>query len=315
MIRRRPPAPQSDDEAVGLSGWLYADLILGLAVVFLALVVFVPRDTGDSTADQTPPTTTVDLAPTVASLEDRVESLTAEKAKLLEQITHLEEQAQSLDSDNENFLNRIAELEEQAESLDSEIEKLLDHIAELEDQTEIADLREQTDSLQTEIADLEKQANSLQVERTIKAIELARLGETNDALQEQLHDAELRASRGVEQNFYCFRIEDAGRPDKKDLAQQVYERLEGMDLEDREAGIVLTFGVGFTTDIGIPLAESFNEDVLSHDLLTPVLGGAVLRAFWNGVPDTSRGKPEGSVEVDLYLWQEEDQSQASGTRC
>jgi hypothetical protein len=156
---------------------------------------------------------------------------------------------------------------------------------------------------------------SLQVERAIKAIELAKLGETNDALQEQLQDAELRASRGVEQNFYCFRIEDAGRPDKKDLAQQVYERLEGMDLEDREAGIVLTFGVGFTTDIGIPLAESFNEDVLSHDLLTPVLGGAVLRAFWNGVPDTSRGKPEGSVEVDLYLWQEEDQSQASGTRC
>ena len=124
MIRRRPPAPQSDDETVGLSGWLYADLILGLAVVFLALVIFVPRGTSDSTTDQTPPTTTVDLAPTVALLEDRVESLTAEKAKLLGQIAHLEEQAQSLDSDNENFLNRIAELE---------------------DQTEIADLREQTD--------------------------------------------------------------------------------------------------------------------------------------------------------------------------
>jgi hypothetical protein len=294
MIRRRPPAPQSDDEAVGLSGWLYADLILGLAVVFLALVIFVPRGTSDSTTDQTPPTTTVDLAPTVALLEDRVESLTAEKAKLLGQIAHLEEQAQSLDSDNENFLNRIAELE---------------------DQTEIADLREQTNSLQTEIADLEEQANSLQAKRAIIEVELARLGKTNDTLQEQLQDAELRASRGVEQNFYCFRVEDAGRSDKKDLAQQVYERLEGMGLEDREAGIVLTFGVGITTDIGIPLADSFNEDVLSHDLLTPVLGGAVLRAFWNGPPDTSRGKPEGSVVVELYLWQEEDQPQASGTRC
>ena len=105
MIRRRPPAPQSDDEAVGLSGWLYAELMLGLAVVFLALVVFVPRVTGDSTADQTPPTTTVDLAPTVASLEDRVESLTAEKAKLLEQIVELEEQAQSMDSDNDSSIS------------------------------------------------------------------------------------------------------------------------------------------------------------------------------------------------------------------
>ena len=301
MIRRRPPAPQSDDEAVGLSGWLYADLILGLAVIFLALVVFVPRVTGDSTADQTPPTTTVDLAPTVASLEDRVESLTAEKAKLLEQIAQLEEQAESLDSDNENFLNRIAELEEQAESLDSEIEKLLDQIAELEDQTEIADL--------------EEQANSLQAEQTIIEIELARLGNTNDGLQEQLQDAELRASRGVEQNFYCFRIEDAGRLDKKDLAQQVQERLEGMDLQDREAGIVLTFGVGVTTNIGIPLAESFNEDVLSHDLLTPVLGGAVLRHFWNGKPDAPNGKPDRSVEVNLYLWQEGDHLKTGSSRC
>jgi len=315
MIRRRPPAPQSDDEAVGLSGWLYADLILGLAVVFLALVIFVPRDTGDSTADQTPPTTTVDLAPTVASLEDRVESLTAEKAKLLEQIAHLEEQAQSLDSDNENFLNRIAELEEQAESLDSEIEKLLDQIVELEEQAEITDLREQINSLQTEIVDLEEQVNSIQAERTVIEIELARLGNTNDALQEQLQDAELRASRGVEQNFYCFRIEDAGRLDKKDLAQQVQESLEGMDLQDREAGIVLTFGVGDTTNIGIPLAESFNEDVLSHDLLTPVLGGAVLRHFWNGKPDVPNGKPDRSVEVNLYLWQEGDQLKTGSSRC
>ena len=293
MIRRRRTATQSDDEAVGLSGWLYADLILGLAVVFLAIVVFVPRDTDVSALDQAPPTTTVDLAPTVASLEDRVDLLTSESV---------------------NFSEQVAELEDQVESLDSEKEGLLEQIAELEDQTAIENLRSSNASLQAEIVDLEKQADALQADRTSIEVEIEGLENANESLREQIEDAVLRASRGVEQDFYCFRIQDAGRSNREDLARQVSERLEGMGLDDREAGIVLTFGVGVTTRIGIPLAKSFNDDVLSHDLLKPVLGGAVLRHFWNGVPD-DRGKPDGSVEVNLYLWQEEGQPQASQGRC
>jgi hypothetical protein len=57
--RRRQPAELEQDEAMGLSGWLYTDLMLGLVVVFLgAVVVTIPSYTEDDEGNQVVVTTT-----------------------------------------------------------------------------------------------------------------------------------------------------------------------------------------------------------------------------------------------------------------
>jgi hypothetical protein len=57
--RRRQLAELEQDEAMGLSGWLYTDLMLGLVVVFLgAVVVTIPAYTEDDEGNQVVVTTT-----------------------------------------------------------------------------------------------------------------------------------------------------------------------------------------------------------------------------------------------------------------
>ena len=40
-MRRRTSIPQ-DEDATGMAGWMYSDLLLGLMVVFLATISFIP---------------------------------------------------------------------------------------------------------------------------------------------------------------------------------------------------------------------------------------------------------------------------------
>jgi hypothetical protein len=61
MIRRRKQqtAAQEQDEAIGLSGWLYTDLMLGLVVVFLgAVVVTIPTFAENAEGEEVIVTTT-----------------------------------------------------------------------------------------------------------------------------------------------------------------------------------------------------------------------------------------------------------------
>ena len=65
MVNRRRRIRQANDvdESVGLSGWLYTDLMLGLAVVFLGAAVIKlsvdsPKDDGSTVATTTTTTTT-----------------------------------------------------------------------------------------------------------------------------------------------------------------------------------------------------------------------------------------------------------------
>ena len=65
MVNRRRRTRKGDDvdESVGLSGWLYTDLMLGLAVVFLGATVIKlsvdsPKEDGSTVATTTTTTTT-----------------------------------------------------------------------------------------------------------------------------------------------------------------------------------------------------------------------------------------------------------------
>lgn len=50
---RRRPTIREDEDVTGLAGWMYSDLLLGLMVVFLATISFIPGSmTGKRTLDQ-----------------------------------------------------------------------------------------------------------------------------------------------------------------------------------------------------------------------------------------------------------------------
>lgn len=61
MNGRRIRARRGEDETVGLAGWLYTDLMLGLAVVFLGTIGFTAATKPDESA--TPTTTTSTSVP------------------------------------------------------------------------------------------------------------------------------------------------------------------------------------------------------------------------------------------------------------
>lgn len=86
MTRRRR-RPQKDEQTpVGLSGWLYTDLLLGLMVVFLATVSVMnlssDEDEEDSIGGPGTTTTTTTPTPTAEDLADRIAEAEAEVAEL-----------------------------------------------------------------------------------------------------------------------------------------------------------------------------------------------------------------------------------------
>ena len=119
---------------------------------------------------------------------------------------------------------------------------------------------------------------------------------------------------GMEQGWYCFRInkrldEVGDEAMRTELVRQL--KLAGID--DRHAGLVLTFGVHKDSPAGRKFAEVFNAAVLPG---IPFFDSAVTRHFWDGVPRgpasvssdwvTSTGEPvleklEGGVTLDIYL--------------
>lgn len=68
MVDRRPPATSDDEEVTGLAGWLYTDLLLGLAVVFLGAITFTvaraPENDGNGAAPSTSSTSTTSTTTT-----------------------------------------------------------------------------------------------------------------------------------------------------------------------------------------------------------------------------------------------------------
>ena len=259
MTFRNQQAPEEEDEAFGLSGWLYADLLLGLAVIFLATAFFFVRDSDDAV---TIPTTTMTTEPP------------------RNQVDELE--------------NALRDLEKENRDLERESAIAGQGLEEAEE--EIGDLRKGLEEAEEETGDLESENLDLRGDNRELTLDLS------DALEER--DEGVPATPpGVEQGFYCFRI---GRVDKRDgdaLTADVNSELARLGILNRTVGIALSFGVSKeSTGPGSGHAKWFNDTILRP---FPAFNQAALRNFWSGF-GTGNGsptsiKPDGSVEVNVYL--------------
>jgi hypothetical protein len=105
---------------------------------------------------------------------------------------------------------------------------------------------------------------------------------------------------GVDSENACFRIDVDPQALERDdylaaVTDQLRQRLDEAGLENRQAGIVLAFGVAQDPREGKAIAEALNGVIL--DRLPGNFGGAARRAFWDGQPGQN---PRGSVMVNVY---------------
>jgi hypothetical protein len=282
MSFRRPQPSEPEDEAVNLSGWLYADLLLGLAVVFLGAAFIVVKAV-DEPATATPTTTTE--AP-----RDELEALEKDKRVLEVQLatnsTALEEAEVQLATNS----TALEEAEVVIGDLRDDLEFLFDDLEVAEGV--IGDLRDDLEGAE------------------------GRIGGLSSELADALEEIPFEAPPGVEKGFYCFRIEDVDGRDSEDLANDLYWKLFGQGILNRTVGIALSFGVSpkSSDGIGQANAEWFNTTLLRQ---RPTFENAAMRHFWNGRP-RGADKPDGSVEVNVYLMTKPGTTQRTGeveARC
>ena len=142
------------------------------------------------------------------------------------------------------------------------------------------------------------------------------IGGLSSELADALEEIPFDAPPGVEKGFYCFRIEDVDGRDSEDIANDLYWELVGQGILNRTVGIALSFGVSPKSSDGIGQA---NAEWFNTTLLRPLstFENAAMRHFWNGRPRGSI-KPDGSVEVNVYLMTEPGKTQRTGeveARC
>ena len=141
-----------------------------------------------------------------------------------------------------------------------------------------------------------------------------RIGGLSSELADALEEIPFEAPPGVEKGFYCFRIEDVDGRDSEDLANDLYWELVGQGILNRTVGIALSFGVSGSVGTGQANAEWFNTTLLRP---LSAFDNAAMRHFWNGAPRGS-DKPDGSVEVNVYLMTKPGKAQLTGeveARC
>ena len=294
MSFRRPQPSEPEDEAVNLSGWLYADLLLGLAVVFLGAAFIVVKAV-DEPATATPTTTTE--AP-----RDELEALEKDKRVLEVQLatnsTALEEAEGvigDLGDDLEVAGGVIGDLGDDLKVAEGVIGDLRDDLECLFDDLEVAE---------GVIGDLRDDLEGAE----------GRIGGLSSELADALEEIPFEAPPGVEKGFYCFRIEDVDGRDSEDLANDLYWKLFGQGILNRTVGIALSFGVSGSVGTGQANAEWFNTTLLRP---LSAFDNAAMRHFWNGAPRGS-DKPDGSVEVNVYLMTKPGKAQLTGeveARC
>jgi hypothetical protein len=122
---------------------------------------------------------------------------------------------------------------------------------------------------------------------------------------------------GVDQEYICIRVQtDQGQLGSASapgpaayldsLAEQVRAQLRAKAADGRQAGVVLSFGVGATPGPGRAAAEAFNAHVLSR--VPEVFEGAALRGFWDGTPGAFSS---GSVMLNVYPFTDADHPAAA----
>lgn len=112
--------------------------------------------------------------------------------------------------------------------------------------------------------------------------------------------------RGVDREYICLRVQtdprrlgSPGAPGDDAylalLTEELRFLLAGTGMADREAGVVLSFGVSTTPGPGRATAEAYNELILKR--LPEVFGASAVRGFWDGTPGQN---PVGSVMLNVY---------------
>ena len=246
MTRRRRRPQRDEQTPVGLSGWLYTDLLLGLMVVFLATVSVMnlssDEDEEDSTGGPGTTTTTTTTTPTAEDLADRFAEAEAE----------------------------VAELSALVETLNS--------------QRDVAQAKNAELNIEIGEADSEK------------------LGLQETVLRLGAYLAESRAApRGVENGFYCIRLDVGLSPDWVQVKQDLQTVLDEKEISSRQAGIVLTSAVAPTPDGSG--ARRFNREVIVNSEF-PIFTDVAFLADWNGTEGP--GKPNASIRLRVFLMADAD---------
>jgi len=134
-VTRRRRRPQRDEQTpVGLSGWLYTDLLLGLMVVFLATVSVMnlssDEDEEDSTGGPGTTTTTTTTTPTAEDLADRFAEAEAEVAELSALVETLNSQRDVAQAKNAELNIEIGEADSEKLGLQETVLRLGAYLAE-----------------------------------------------------------------------------------------------------------------------------------------------------------------------------------------
>ena len=135
MTRRRRRPQRDEQTPVGLSGWLYTDLLLGLMVVFLATVSVMnlsgEEDEEDSAGGPgTTTTTTTTTTPTAKDLADRIAEAEAEVAELGARVETLTSERDVARAENDESDIEIGEADSEKLELQKTVLRLGAYLAE-----------------------------------------------------------------------------------------------------------------------------------------------------------------------------------------
>ena len=269
MTHRRRRTERDEQNPVGLSGWLYTDLLLGLMVVFLATVSVMnltddENDNGSGGASaSTTTTTTTTTTPEADELLDQVEALTS-------QLTEAETENQAISDQGEALGLQLTGAETEIGNLEAENSEL---------QSTVEDLSR---SLATVSDELLRAQIPLGVERGYVCFRI------NERIEVVRHK-----DPNLEETWL-----PAPESDSVDLlVNRLNEELAKAGLESRYAGIVLTFSVSSDAERWRALrdAKAFNDLVLTQ---IQMFEKSATRGYWEG---PRPGRVDGGFMLEIHL--------------
>jgi hypothetical protein len=271
--RRRQRRNQADAnlDPAGLSGWLYADLFLGLTVVFLGSVIFtVATVSGGSNADSTGPLPGGPATTTTTTTTTTVPIQLIEVPNLIGQRTLV---AQGLLSGH-GLEGVVQEVEHSEESIGVVFE-------------------------QFPVAGHELTSGSPVVLR-IPAPTTTTVAPTTTTTTTTTTIPPTTTTRplGVEQGYRCFRIDqtlDVNDSDSvSNMVGELRRQLDQAEISGRHAGIALVFGVSPLSDgTGSRNAQRFIDYVFPE---IDLFATSARRNFYTGT-----GGINGGFRLDIYL--------------
>jgi len=264
---------REDPTPIGLSGWLFTDLLLGLLIVFAAGAVVISA--GDDSHD----------AEELKYSEKDFKEIEKKNAEEIEEIE--QEYAAAVEEVEEKNAEAIEEIEKKNAEAIEEIEQENAAAVEEIEQKYAAAVEEVEDKNAEEIRKIE-QKNA----EAIEEIEKRNVAEITELKK-----------RGIEQNYYCLRIENVGVGSsearfKEEIRQKINRKLTDKNLQDRKVGIALLFAVT-TRENGTGTAGStwLKEEIEDNTSIYDTFTGSVIRPFL-----TYTGPDVGDILMNLYFW-------------